>query len=138
VFSQRIKQFLADPLAVSVLWKPELASNPLVSYWMYPYDKTFKAPFQAQRVILMEAQRRAPASDVTMQCLLDSSESVGDSVSSPCNFRSVTVRDPGFALPMNTMSKITCTQYSDFYSRMLGLKSTLPAGLARRRGLISS
>jgi REase_DpnII-MboI len=57
-------------LSVSMLWKPELASNPLLSYWMYPHDKTFKAPFQAQRVILMEALRRAPASDVTMQCLL--------------------------------------------------------------------
>lgn len=57
--TSKIKKFLESPGEVNVLWSEEHIT-PLITYWLYPNDKTFRVPLLAQRQILVEA-RQQPA-----------------------------------------------------------------------------
>lgn len=68
-FASKIKQFLPGALTVAPLWKPELEGNPLIQYWQNPFERTFQPAVQAQRLILLEAQRRNPLTEATSSAL---------------------------------------------------------------------
>lgn len=62
---QRIRGFLTDPLAVSVLHNPD-SPNPLVSPWQYPFDSTFRRSIEEQRDLLRAALNATASVDIVL------------------------------------------------------------------------